>query len=49
MGLPGTSVCIGFINVPPLQFTLGPFAAGSPEAILVQDRTGLASGTHRKR
>jgi len=38
-------MCIGFINVPPLQFKLGPFSAGSPEASLLQDRTGLASGT----
>ena len=45
VGLPPTFMCIGFINVPPLQFRLGLFSPGSPEASLFQDRTGLASGT----
>jgi hypothetical protein len=45
VGLPETHMCIGYINVPPLQVALGPFAAGSPEGALLQDRTGLGSGT----
>ena len=39
--------CIFAINVPPPQFTLGPFSTGSPEAALFLDRTGLTGGVVR--